>query len=358
MKAALFSMGSVSSQRIVDAMEVYFEEVDHYDIRKIEMRIGKGKTSLLYNGVDLTKKYDCVYLKSSFRYALVQRALATYFKGHAYMPTSDPSAFTVVNDKVFTHLALEKELIPTPETYITPTVESAKKLLGEINFPIILKIPGGTHGKGVMFAESIATASGILDTLEGLKQSVLLQEYIETEGTDIRAIVVGDKVVAAMVRKANKDEKRSNLHSGGAAEAISLDQNSKQIAVKAAKALNCEICGVDILESVRGPLILEANLSPGLQGVMEATKINIPDKMAKHLFKRTKEFKNENVAKDSAEDIVKQVNGTSENQIISQLDFRGERILLSKVVSKLSHFDPEKEVIIKVKKGKVTIEKS
>jgi len=358
MKAALFSMGSVSSQRIVDAMEVYFEEVDHYDIRKIEMRIGKGETSLLYNGVDMKKQYDCVYLKSSFRYALVQRALATYFLGHAYMPTSDPSAFTVVNDKVFTHLALEKELIPTPETYITPTVGAAKKLLSEINFPIILKIPGGTHGKGVMFAESIATASGILDTLEGLKQSVLLQEYIETEGTDIRAIVVGDEVVAAMVRKANKDEKRSNLHAGGAAEAISLDQKSKQIAVKAAKALNCEICGIDILESVRGPLVLEANLSPGLQGIMEATKVNIPDKIAKYLFKKTQEFKNINVTTDSAEDIIDEVNGASENQIISHLDFRGERILLSKIVSKMSGFQPDEEVVVKVKNGKVTIEKS
>lgn len=356
MKAALFSMGSVSSQRIADAMEVYFEEVDHYDIRKVEMRIGKGDTLLLYNGVDLKKNYDCVYLKSSFRYALIQRALATYFQGHSYMPIS-PAAFTIVNDKVFTHLSLEKEKIPTPETYITPTVEAAKKLLGEINFPIILKIPGGTHGKGVMFAESVAAASGILDTLEGLKQSVLLQEYIETEGTDVRAIVIGDQVVASMVRKANKDEKRSNLHAGGLAEPISLDQNSKQIAVKAAKALNCEICGVDILQSVKGPLVLEANLSPGLQGIMEATKINVPDLIAKHLFKKTQDFKNKNVVTDSAEDIIKQVKGTSENQIISQLDFRGERILLSKVVSNMSGFDANKEVIIKVKNGKISIEK-
>jgi len=357
MKAALFSMGSVSSKRIVESMKKYFDSVEHYDIRKVEMRIGKGNTLLLYNGDKLENNYDCVYLKSSFRYALIQRALATYFKGHAYMPIS-PSAFTVVNDKVYTHLSLEKAKIPTPETYITPTVDAAKKLLNEINFPIILKIPGGTHGKGVMFAESVAAASGILDTLEGLKQSVLLQEYIETDGTDIRAIVVGDKVVASMMRKANKDEKRSNLHSGGMAEPVVLDQKSKQIAIKAAKALKCEICGVDILESVKGPLVLEANLSPGLQGIMEVTGKDVSDYFAKFLFERTKEFKNEGSSKDSAENIVDEVKGTQINQIISQLDFRGDRILLSKLVSKLSGMKPEEEVVIKVQKRKISITKN
>ncbi|MBW2997934.1 hypothetical protein KY321_00205, partial [Candidatus Woesearchaeota archaeon] len=141
MRAALFSMGSVSSKRIVEALESYFDEVVHFDIRKVEMRIGKGDTLLFYDGEKLDSDFSCVYLKSSFRYALIQRALATYFNGIAYMPI-EPSAFTIVNDKIFTHLALEKNKIPTPETYITPTVDAAKKLLKSINFPIILKIPG------------------------------------------------------------------------------------------------------------------------------------------------------------------------------------------------------------------------
>lgn len=357
MKAALFSMGSVSSKRVVEAMANYFSEVIHYDIRKVEMRIGKGDTQLFYDGEKLENDFKCVYLKSSFRYALVQRALATFFSGNAYMPIK-PSAFTIVNDKIFTHLALEKNKIPTPETYITPTVDAAKKLLKSINFPIILKIPGGTHGKGVMFAESVAAASGILDTLEGLKQSVLLQEYIETEGTDIRAIVVGDKVVGSMVRKAAKDEKRSNLHSGGMAEIIELDSKSKQIAIKTAKALNCHICGVDILESLRGPLILEANLSPGLQGIMEATGRNIADDIAKYLYEETVKFHQEKHEDNTAENIIEEVKGSAENQIISQLDFRGERILLSQLVSKMSGFGHSDDVVIKVKKGSVSIQKS
>ncbi|MBW2998107.1 hypothetical protein KY321_01090, partial [Candidatus Woesearchaeota archaeon] len=212
--------------------------------------------------------------------------------------------------------------------------------------------------KGVMFAESVAAASGILDTLEGLKQSVLLQEYIETEGTDIRAIVVGDEVVGSMVRKAGKDEKRSNLHSGGMAEIIELDAKSKQVAIKTAKALGCHVCGVDILESIRGPLILEANLSPGLQGIMEATGRDIANDIAKYLFNETLKFNKEKHDDKTAENIVEEVKGQAENQIISQLDFRGERILLSKLVSKMSGLGHSADVVIKVKKGKISIEKN
>jgi len=356
MKAALFSMGSVSSKRISDSMRKYFDEVNDYDIRMVELRIGKGNPELFYDGVPLEEKFDCVYLKTSFRYALVQKALASYFHDKSYMPIHE-EAFTIVNDKVFTHISLEKAGIPTPETYITPTVDAAKKLLENINFPIILKIPGGTHGKGVMFAESVATAKSILDTLEGLKQSVLIQEYIETDGTDIRAFVVGDKVVAAMMRKSDGEDKRSNLHAGGSAEVVKLDAQSTRIAIKAAKALDAEICGVDILMSVKGPLVLEGNLSPGLQGIMKATGKDISDDIAKFLFKRTGEFLGEKNGSDAhAEDLVKEAKTGGENQIVTTLDLRGERILLSELVSKVSNLG-HSEVVIKVKPGKVLIEK-
>lgn len=337
-------------------MSKYFDEVVHFDIRKVEMRIGKGKPLLLYQGKKVEGGFDCVYLKSSFRYALILKAVAYYFDGKAYMPI-DPDAFTVVHDKTYTHLALEQAEVPTPETYITPTIEAAKQLFKEIHFPIIMKIPGGTHGKGVMFAESVAAASGILDTLSELKQTVLLQEYIETGGTDIRAIVVGDKIVGAMTRKAQKDEKRANIHAGGGAEPIELDSHTKKIAIRAAKALKAEICAVDILESVKGPLVLEANLSPGMQGIMKATEKDIPNDIGKFLAQRTKEWKAEKSGEEHAEDIVEEVKGNKEQQIITRLDFRGDRILIPEVVSKMSGFKEDSDVLMKVMRGKIHIEK-
>ncbi len=356
MNAALFSMGSVSSMRILEAMKKHFDEVDQYDIRKVEMRIGKGKPLLMFEGKEIKKSYDCVYLKSSFRYALIMKSIASFFEKNSYMPI-DTESFTIVNDKTFTHIALEQKGVPTPETYITPTVEAAKEVLKDINFPVILKIPGGTHGKGVMFAESIAAASGILDTLSELKQTVLLQEYIETGGEDIRAIVIGDEVVGAMTRKAVREEKRANIHAGGSAEPITLDSKTNKIAIKAAKALKSEICAVDILESVKGPLVLEANLSPGLQGIMKATNLDIPDMIGKFLAKKTREFKKEKNAEDHAEKIIEETEGKKEQQIITKLDFRGERILIPEVVAKMAGFKEDSEVIMKVKKGMIGIEK-
>ncbi len=356
MRAALFSMGSESSKRIIAAMQKEFDEVDHIDIRNVEMRIGKGKPVVLVEGKELKQTYDCVYLKSSFRYAQMQQALADFFDGKAYIPIK-PWAYNVVNDKMLTHLALEKAGVPTPETYLTPTVGAAKALLKTINFPIILKIPGGTHGKGVMFAESQASAAGILDTLEGLKQAVIMQEYVDTDGQDIRAIVVGDKVVGSMVRKASGGEKRANIHAGGTAEAIVLDSHTKKVAINTAKALGADICAVDILESVKGPLVLEANLSPGLQGIMQATQRDIPKDFAIFLKQKTIEFRNAKVGQETAGDIVEEVQGNGAQQIISKLDFRGERILLSKIVSKFSKFTEDHEAVIKVKAGKIEIEK-
>lgn len=359
MKAAMFSMTSVSSKRIIEAMSRHFDSVDHIDVREVELRIGRGKPVLLHNGQPLKEDYDCVFIRSSFRYALIQYALATFYEGKTYLPIK-PDAYNIVNDKMLTHIALEKAGISTPETYISPTVESAKIMLNDLNFPIILKIPGGTHGKGVMFAESVASASGILDTLEGLKQAVLIQEYVETGGTDIRAIVVGDEVVGAMVRRATKDEKRANIHQGGSAEAIHLDANSRRTAIRTAKALGAEICAVDILESVKGPLVLEANLSPGLQGIMAATNRDIAEDMARYLIKKTQEYKNQiSKTKASAQTIVDSIQPSSDKmqQIYAKLDFRGSRILLSELVSKMTGFK-EEEVLIRLKNGKLEIERA
>ena len=357
MKVALFSMGSVSSKIIGEALNRYFDKVLHYDIRRVEVRIGKGTPKLIYKGEEVKIDVDCVYLKSSFRFALIQKAIATYFGKKVYMPI-DKEAFTIVNDKALTHIALEEAGVPTPDTYITPTITTAKELFDTIEFPIIMKIPGGTHGKGVMFAESIATAAGILDTLSELKQSVIIQQYIETGGEDIRAIVVGDKVVAAMKRKAVKEEKRSNIHAGGIACEIKLDSAAKKIAIKTAKALKAEICAVDLLESSDGYLVLEANLSPGLQGIMEATNLDIPDMIAKFLYERTKEFKTGKPKGPSAESLINEAAESQEQQIITSLHLRGERILLPQLVSKLSKFNEEDDVVMKVKSGRIILEKS
>ncbi|MEA2036736.1 MAG: ATP-grasp domain-containing protein, partial [Nanoarchaeota archaeon] len=222
------------------------------------------------------------------------------------------------------------------------------------------KFPSGTGGKGVMYAESYPAASSLMDALETLKQPFLIQEYIETEGEDIRILVVGDRVVAAMKRKAVLGEKRANVHAGGEGEAFEPDVQMKKLAVEAAKSIGAEICAVDMLESIKGPMVVEINLSPGLQGITKVTKVDVADKIAKYLAERAKAFK-EKGSKKGAVEIIKEINidkQANEQQIITNMDFRGERILLPKLVTDLSKFTEEDEIILKVKKGKIEIEKA
>ena len=261
MKAAIISLGSVSSEWTAKAMRKYFEKVDELNLKDIEVNLGEDRIEVLYNGKPV-ENYDCIYIKGSFRYlSLLQSITTALYKKTAYMPLK-PETFTLGHDKILTQLAIQQSNIPSPGTYITSSADAAKKILKKINYPIVMKFPHGTQGKGVMFAESYASASSMLDALSALKQPFLIQEYVETGGTDIRALVVGDKVVAAMKRKAVPEEKRANIHAGAAGESCTLDYHTKRVAVEAAKAIGADICAVDILEYIKGPVVIEINLSP------------------------------------------------------------------------------------------------
>ncbi len=357
MKAALISLGSKSSQMISNAMRNYFREVDGIDIREIEVNISGGHLEVFYNGKPL-EKYDCVYAKGSFKYASLLRSITAALH-NTYYPIS-PEAYTISSNKLLTQLVLQKHNIPTPKTYLSSSASAAKKILEKINYPVIMKFPSGTQGKGVMYADSYASASSMLDALAALKQPFLIQEYIETGGADVRAIVVNGRVVAAMKRKAVKGEKRANIHVGGKGIAYEPDAYTKKVAILAAKAVGAEICAVDILEGIKGPMVIEINLSPGLQGITAATKVNVADKIAKYLFEQTKALK-ESGKKVMTTKIFEEL-GIAQpkegaKEILMNLDFRGDRILLPEIITKATGFGEKDEFSVKVEKGKVVIEK-
>ncbi|MFH1641404.1 MAG: RimK family alpha-L-glutamate ligase [Nanoarchaeota archaeon] len=342
---------------VAKAMQKYFKEYDHLDIRKVEVNLSGKDLEILYEGEPFGK-YDCIYSRGSFRYAPMLRCLTKATWQESYMPIR-AETFSIGHDKILTHLVLQQFKIPMPKTYLTSSAAAAKKILEKISYPIIMKFPSGTGGKGVMFAESFAAASSMMDALETLRQPFLLQEYIETGSIDIRAIVIGGKVAASMKRIAVKGEKRSNIHAGGLGEAVQLDSYSKKIAIDVAAAIGADICAVDMLESPKGPLVIEVNLSPGLQGITKATKLDVADKMAKHLYTRTKMFV-ESGKKQSTEQIINELNiekhGPTQN-ILTNLDFRANRILLPKIVTDITGFNEKEELLIKAKKGKVEIGK-
>ncbi|HLC50050.1 MAG TPA: RimK family alpha-L-glutamate ligase [Candidatus Nanoarchaeia archaeon] len=356
MKAAVMSLGSKSSMWIAEAMKKYFDSVASIDLRDVEVNIGSGKLKVLYEGKEIPQ-YSCIYARGSFRYSPLLRAVTRTLYRSSYMPIM-PETFTIGHDKMLTHLALQHFNIPMPATYLASSTRAAKKILNEMNYPVVLKFPHGTQGKGVMFAESYAAASSMLDALIVLKQPFLIQEYIETGGVDVRAIVVGNEVVASMKRKAIRGEMRANIHAGGVGEAINLDQRTKRIAIDTAASIGADICAVDILESAKGPLVIEANLSPGLQGITKATGVDVADKIAKYLFEKSEIFS----ARDRDEATTKifedlGLNNEMAQQIITNMDFRGNRILLPKIVTDISKFTESDEVVLKVEKGKVVVEK-
>jgi len=362
LRAGLISLGSESSVWTAKAMKKYFSEVDELDIRKIDINISGKDAEILYDGKPLGE-YDCIYAKGSFRYAQLLKTLTSVLHKKCYMPIS-PEAFTIAHDKLLTHLELQEHNIPMPRTYVSSTIPAAKKILEKMNYPVIMKFPQGTGGKGVLFADSYASASSLLDALSALRQPFIIQEYVETGGTDIRAIVIGTKVAASYKRKAKMSELRANFHAGGTAEPIVLDTMTKKLAVSVAKAIGAEICAVDMLESAKGPLVIEANVSPGLQLITRTTKIDVADKIARYLYERTLELKSREKKIEAASilrgiDEDKMVTADGKKKLITNLDFRGNKVLLPELITKAARLDedgyyeilaqPEKVVIRKLK---------
>ena len=316
----------------------------------------------LYKGEPLPH-YDCLYSRGSFRYASILQTLSSTLPTSTYQPFSS-NAFIIGHDKLLTHIVLQQHKIPMPQTYVVSSLDIAKNILSELIYPVVLKFPSGTHGKGVMFADSESSAVSLLDALHSLNQPFIIQEYIETEGVDVRALVVGGKVVACMRRKAESGENRANIHAGGKGEAYIPSPEIKQLAIAAAKAVNAEICAVDLLEKDKMGLVIEVNLSPGLQGITAATKINSADYIARHLFDSASKLHNQETVENTSKIMqelgidVEQVSDNKEkSEVITSLDFRGNRILLPEAVSNTVGFDNKTDVTFSMKKGELIIKK-
>ncbi len=355
MKAAILSLGSTSSKWTAEAMRKYFTEVDEVQLKDVEV-VADKRIDVLYNGKRLPD-YDCVYAKGSFRYAPLLRSITAALHNKCYMPIK-PETFEAGHDKLVTHLVLQEHKIPMPKTYVAATASAAKKMLESVTYPIVCKLPLGTGGKGVMFADSFASASSLLDTLIKLNQPFIIQEYVETGGVDIRAFVIGDKLAGAYKRKAVSGEKRANIHAGGIGELYEPTNEVRKVAVQTAKAIGADICAVDILESAKGPLVIEVNLSPGLQGITKITKIDIADKIASFLFEKTSEFVKKRKGADAAS-VMKELQAEKEEkkEIVANLDFRGNRMLLPEIITKMAKLSEKDEVIISVENKEIKIKK-
>ena len=289
MKIGIISLGGESSLSLAENCKKYFDDVDSLDLRHFEIRLTNEGIKVIYLKEDLTE-YDCLYVRGSHKYGLIQRAITRELSKKVYMPIAS-KAFTLGHDKFLTLIELQKNGVPIPKTHYAATTKFAKKLLEEIHYPVIMKIPSGTHGKGVMIAESKKSANAILDMLDDFKRPYIIQEFVPTENTsDIRAIVVGGEVIASYERIANDGDFRANIHAGGTRKSHELTKEERKLAIKSAKAIRAEICGVDILNS-KQPSVIEVNLSPSLHSVKEVSGVDVLDSISKFLYEKTVRFK-------------------------------------------------------------------
>ena len=353
LKFGLISLGSVSSKMVLEEAKKLFDVVHDIDIRKIEINIGSS-TQVLYDGEPLPD-YDCLYIKGSFRYASLCYGLTEIYKSKSFIPI-DSNAHIIAHNKFMTHLFFSSnKMLKMPSTYFAAKISETKAFLKSLNYPIILKFPSGTHGKGVIFTESYTSASSMIDALDIFKQPAIVQDYINIK-SDIRVIVAGGKIAGAMKRTAAADEVRANAHMGGDAQPFVVSPEIKMMALEAAKKLRAGICAVDIIESSYGPLILEVNTSPGLQKITEVTRKNIAFDIAKYLHDETSKIK---TGKDKlvSSDVMADL-GVAE---IGSRDFEAElvvksgRIIVPEFAYKLSKFAEGEDVTFKISQNKIEI---
>lgn len=220
-------------------------------------------------------------------------AVVRQFESMGVITTAPSSAIARSRDKLHSLQMMSKSGLPIPKTTVVTDLDEiwpAIHIAGGL--PVIIKLIRGTQGRGVYLATQMKTVETILKTVHRLKEQVLVQEYIEeSHGTDIRIIVVGNMCVAAMRRTAAAGDFRSNLHRGGSALPVSLDHTSKQLATRAVQAHGLGVAGVDIVNSNRGPLLLEVNSSPGLEGIETTTKVDIASEIIRYLEREEKKMR-------------------------------------------------------------------
>jgi ribosomal protein S6--L-glutamate ligase len=280
MKIAILSRNprTYSTRRLLEAAERRGHEAKSLDTLKFSMTLEQEEPELHFRGKELSH-YDAVIPRIGQSITHFGLAVVRQFEQMGIYCANESLAIAASRDKLRAMQVLSRHDIGIPPTAFvrdTRDVLPAIERVGGV--PVIIKLLEGTQGVGVILAESLKVAQAIIETLQSARQNVLIQKFVkESSGRDIRAFVVGDQVVASMRRVAQKGEFRSNVHRGGSTEAVTLDPEYVQTAIRASQILGLRIAGVDMLESDDGPQVMEVNSSPGLQGIETATGIDIAD---------------------------------------------------------------------------------
>ncbi|MDH3518713.1 MAG: 30S ribosomal protein S6--L-glutamate ligase [Acidimicrobiia bacterium] len=278
-----------STARLKEAAKTRGHEVRVVDYLRCYMNITSARPQVLFRGENLV--FDAVIPRIGASYTFYGTAVVRQFEMMGVYAANESQSITRSRDKLRSMQLLSREGVGLPVTGFAHATQDIEGLLETVGgAPVVVKLLEGTQGLGVVLAETKKAAESVIGAFRQLDANILVQEFIkEAKGADIRAFVVGGKVVASMKRQGAPGEFRSNLHRGGSAVAIKLTSIERATAVKAAKAMGLNVAGVDLLQSNHGPVVLEVNSSPGLEGIEEASGVDVAAKIIEFIESNAKE---------------------------------------------------------------------
>lgn len=286
MKIAILSrnLKLYSTRRLVEAAEQRGHEVVVLDHLKCVLVIEKGHPHIFYGGKEVIG-IDAIIPRIGTSVTFYGAAVVRQFEQMKVFSCVESQALVRSRDKLRSLQLLAKAGLGMPKTAFASIPKNIDNVLEQVGgAPVVIKLLEGTQGIGVILAETHKSAKSVIESFLALKANILVQEFIkEAGGADIRAFIVDGKIVGAMKRQGAPGEFRSNLHRGGSANIIELTKEERSTAIKAAKKLGLAIAGVDMLQSARGPLVMEVNSSPGLEGIEGATGVDIAGKIIEYI---------------------------------------------------------------------------
>ncbi len=291
MKIGILSRNSklYSTRRLVEAAKLRGHDVQVIDILRCYMNVSSQQPAIYYKNKPLGD-IDAVIPRIGASHTFYGTAVVRQFETMGIFSVNPSLGITRSRDKLRSLQLLARKGIDMPITGFAHSPHDVGGLIDMVDgAPLIIKLLEGTQGVGVVLAETKKAADSVIQAFYGLKANIIVQEYIkESKGADLRCLVIGDKVVASMKRQAEPGEFRSNIHRGGSATVVKITKQEREVAVKAAKIMNLSVAGVDVLRSDRGPLILEVNSSPGLEGIEGATEKDLAGLIIEHIEKNAK----------------------------------------------------------------------
>lgn len=268
--------------RLIKEGKRVFESVSYFSIPQISIEMSKEGVQLFHKNKNLLD-YDVILPRIPRTYRTFGLTILSLLEESGKHLPINPMSVLLSHNKFLTLVCLRENGLPVPQTFLSLKRNIMEEVLEEMEFPVVIKLLYGSRGVGVMFADSKQSAISIIDALERFKEPIFLEEYVENPGEDIRAYVVGYEVVASMKRIAKEGERRANIGIGGVGKPYELQEKERYLAIEAAKALEMGICGVDIIQGPKGPVIIETNVSAQFQGLEKTTKINVARRIVEYL---------------------------------------------------------------------------